>query len=92
MKAPSEEELWSQMQRGTAAANVSTVTQPLLESRRKRLIEDAVARFRSLKPETKLTERDAFIVIASLAATYDLEDDLNRIINDGQKAGQHFTR
>ena len=78
------------MMRGTAAANVGSVVKPILDQRRKTLIEDAVRRYRSLKPETKLTERDAFVFVAALAATYDLEDDLNRIIESGQKAGTHF--
>jgi hypothetical protein len=80
------------MQQGIAAAGTLNITTPILEARRITLIKNAVAAYRSLKSESKLTERDAFVFVAALAATYDLEDDLNRLITDGQKAGQHFTR
>jgi hypothetical protein len=91
-RTPNEEELFAQMQRGTQAAGASGLIAPILAERRKRLTDDAVAKYRSLKPETKLTERDAFVFVAALTATYDLEDDLNRVISDGQKAGNHFVR
>jgi hypothetical protein len=91
-RTPNEEELFAQMQRGTQAAGASSLIGPMLAERRQRLTQDAVARYRSLKPETKLTERDAFVFVAALTATYDLEDDLNRVINDGSKAGQHFLK
>ena len=87
---PTEEELYGAMMRGTAAANVASVVKPLLDARRKILTDNVVRAYRSLKTETKLTERDAFIFVAALAAIDDLEDDLNRIIEAGSKAGKNF--
>lgn len=80
------------MHRGTQAAGAASLIQPILEKRRQFLISEAVSKYRSRNPETKLTERDAFVFVAALVATYDLEDDLTRVITDGQKAGQHFTK
>lgn len=92
MKQPSEEALYAQMMRGTQAAGASALITPMLEARRKTLIENTIAKYRSIDPERKLSERDAFVFVASLAATYDLEDDMKRVIADGERAGQHFVK
>lgn len=86
----SPEELWAQAQAATATANVMPVVLPRLEKRRAQLIRDAIRKYRSQDPTTKLTERDAFVFVSALAATYDLEDDLQRVVTDGQKAGQKY--
>jgi hypothetical protein len=92
MKPQSEEALYAQMMRGTQAAGAAALITPMLEARRKTLTENAVQKYRSLDPATKLTEREAFVFVASLVATYDLEDDMKRVIADGERAGQHFVK
>jgi len=93
-RTPSEEGLYSQMQLGVQAAAAQTFFKPALDARRKHLTDAIVRKARSIDPDPtrKLTDRDCFVFVMALASTYDLEDDLQRIITDGQKAGQHFTK
>ncbi len=91
-RTPSEEELHSQMQRGIQAAAAENFFGPVLEQRRKDMTDAIVRKARSIDPEKKITDRDCFVFVMALAATYDIEDYIKRLITDGQKAGQHFTR
>lgn len=89
---PSDEALFAQMQRGTMAASMQAFVKPMLEERRTALTTAAVNKYNAVGDAPKLTDRDAFIFVASLAETFKMEEDLQRIIETGQKAGQHFTR
>lgn len=90
MQPKSEEELWGIAQRGTQAAAASAIVYPAINERMARLVRDNIRAFRSV--EKKYTKQDALLFVAALVSNQDILDDLERVINDGQRAGQHFVR
>lgn len=87
---PTEEQLYHQMQRGVATAQVMDIIRPVVEQRQADLVHNAIRAYRSI--EHKYTPDEALLCIASLAANQDIVDELERIIRDGQRAGQHFVK
>lgn len=92
MSTKTDEALYIQLRQGMEASGALGVVLPLLVKRRDTLISTAVAAHNCLIPDRKLTDRGAALFVAALAETYQLEHDLQRAIDDGQKAGQHFTK
>jgi hypothetical protein len=78
------------MMRGVQTANVMEVMRPVVESRQTLLVHDAIRRYRNM--EKRYTNEEAMLFVASLVANQDIIDDLERIVRDGQKAGQHFVK
>lgn len=90
MAQKTEEELWATAQRGTQAYAASQVIAPAINERMARLVRDNIRAYRSeAKP---YTDRDALLFVAALVANQDILDDIERVIADGQRAGQHFVR
>lgn len=85
-----DEQLYAVMQRGIATANVMDVMRPVVEARQTLLVHTAIRSYRSR--ERKYTPDDAMLFVANLVANQDIVDDLERIIADGQRAGQHFVK
>ena len=86
----SDEELWAVAQRGTQTAAASAIIGPAVTERMSRLVRDAIRAYRSI--EKPYTDRDALLFVAALVANQDILDDIERVISDGQRAGQHFVR
>lgn len=88
MAQKTEEELWATAQRGTQAYAASQIIGPTVQERMATLVRDNIRAYRSqAKP---YTDRDALLFVAALAANQDILDDIERVISDGQRAGQHF--
>lgn len=90
MPPKSEEELWAIAARGTTAAAASTLIVPMVNERMANLVKNNIRAYRSV--EKKYTKQDALLFVAALVSNQDILDDFERVIADGQRAGQHFVR
>jgi hypothetical protein len=81
------EKLYSAQLKGLRASADLDVALPLLEERKRGLIEKAIGAFDSLVPEHRMTERDALLFVAALAENQRLINMLKNTEADGRKAG-----
>ncbi len=90
MAAFNPETTYAQVQRGMRAGLELELVATKIAERREKLIADVIAKYRSLKPETKLTEREAMNFVVALSENAQLTEDLLHERTAGDRAAKRL--